>query len=184
MTGVDIYFGRAVDENDDDDDNDDEDDDDNDNGPSPVQEYEKKRWNLNARFRDDRGSNQLRPESFDLINSRLLAEGINASRWSSYVRELKQMLKPGGWLQMVELEPLIQSSAGLLNENSHLTRWWQCYSSTMQRMGKNPRIGRELRQYLQTEGFTHLHGGTIDLPIGSWRSGVSEASHFTASTVH
>jgi hypothetical protein len=178
VTGVDIYFGRAVDENDDDDDNDndDDDDDDNDNGQSPVQEYEKKRWNLNARFRDDRSNNQLRPESFDLINSRLLAEGINASRWSSYVRELKHMLKPGGWLQMVELEPWIQSSAGLLNEHSHLTRWWQWYSSTMERMGKNPRIGRELRQHLQTEGFVHLHGGTIDLPIGSWRTGVSKDS--------
>lgn len=176
MTGVDVYFGRAVDENDDDDDNDNDDGDEDDNGQSPVQEYVKKRWNLNARFRDDRSSEPLRPESFDLINSRLLAEGINASRWSSYVRELKYMLKYGGWLQMVELEPLIQSSAGLLNENSHLRRWWQWYSNTMQHMGKNPRIGRDLRQHLQAEGFTHLHGGSIDLPIGPWRTGVSSSS--------
>lgn len=59
---------------------------------------------MNARFPDDRGSDRLRRETFDLINSRLLAEGINSERWPSFVRELKQMLKPGGWLQMVELQ--------------------------------------------------------------------------------
>ncbi len=184
MTGVDVYFGRAVDENDEDDDNDEDDEEGDDDDDSPVQEYVKKRWNLNAPFRDDRSSEPLRPESFDLINSRQLAEGINASRWSSYIRELKYMLKHGGWLQMVELEPMIQSSAGLLNESSYLTQWWQRYSSTMGRMGKNPRIGRELRQLLQAEGFAHLHGGTIDLPIGSWRSGVSQVSSFAVLTAH
>jgi hypothetical protein len=137
---------------------------------------------LNARFRDDQSDNQLRPESFDLINSRLLADGINSTRWQSYIRELKYMLKPGGWLQMVEIEPLIQSSTGRLDDNSHLTRWWQWYSSMMQRMGKSPRIGRELRQHLQTEGFSHVQGGSIDLAIGSWRSGASEPPHFSGLT--
>ena len=172
VTGVDIHFGRAVDEDDDDEDgDDDEDDDESDDGLEGVQEYVKKRWNLNARFRDDQSDDQLRPESFDLINSRLLADGINADRWEPYIKELKYMLKPGGWLQMVEIEPHIQSSTGRLDDNSHLTRWWQWYSSMMQRMGKNPRIGREMKRHLQDVGFSHVHGGSIDLAIGSWQSG-------------
>lgn len=169
MTGVDIYFGRAVDENDDDDNNEDDDEDPDDKG---VQEYVKKRWNLNARFREDQSNDRLRPESFDLINSRLLADGINASRWQSYIQELKYMLKYGGWLQMVEVEPFIQSSNGRLDQNSFLTRWWQWYSTAQQHVRKNPRVGRELRQHLQSEGFAHIHGGSIDLPIGGWRSGL------------
>ena len=181
VTGVDIHFGRAVDEDDDDDGYDDGDDDDESDNEG-IQEYVKKRWNLNARFRDDQSDNQLRPESFELINSRLLADGINSIRWQSYIRELKYMLKPGGWLQMVEIEPLIQSSTGRLDDNSHLTRWWQWYSSMMHRMDKNPRIGRELRQRMETEGFSHVQSGSIDLAIGSWRSGASASSSYSDLT--
>ena len=168
---MDLYFGRAVDEDDDDDENNDDAEDEDEDGEEGVQEYEKKRWNLNARFRDDHSDDQLRPETFDLINSRLLADGINATRWPSYIKDLKHMLKHGGWLQMVEIEFFIQSSTGRLGDNSHLTRWWQWYSHMMQTLGKNPRIGRDLRRYLQAEDFAHIQGGTIDLPIGPWRDG-------------
>ena len=175
VTGVDIYFGRAVDETDDDDDNEDDSDDSSDNGRGEVQEYVKKRWNLNTSFRRDRSEDHLRPESFDLINSRLLAGGINGNRWSGYVQELKLMLKHGGWLQMVEIVPLIQSSSGRLDQNSFLHRWWEWYSSIVQQMGKNARIGRGLIQLLQNEKFGHVRGNSIDLPIGSWRTGMLDA---------
>lgn len=168
MTGVDIFLGRRPD-----DDNDDDDDNSNgNNGVEAVQEFVKKRWNLNARFRDDSSEDRLRPETFDLINSRLLAEGINADRWQSYVRELKQMLKPGGWLQMVELQLLFQDSTGQLGDDSNLTRWWQWYSYTLGRMGKNPRIGRELSQHLTDAGFENVRNHILDLPIGDWKPGM------------
>ena len=131
----------------------------------------KKRWNLNASFRDDRSEDRLRPESFDLINSRYLAEGINASRWQSYVRELKQLLKPGGWLQMVEIQFPFQSSSGLLPVDSFLGRWWQWYSWALQSMDKNIRIGRELGQLLTAQNFQHIRSVTRDLPVGGWDEG-------------
>ena len=164
VTGVDIFFGRGRDPND-------EDEDDENGGNNGVQEYIKKRWNLNARFREDRSDDRLRPETFDLVNSRLLAEGIDADRWPLYIRELKHLLKPGGWLQMVELQLHFQSDAGLLSDDSCLTRWWQWYSNTMQQMRKNPRIGRDLQRLLTAEGFNNITARSLDLPIGSWRSG-------------
>jgi hypothetical protein len=85
------------------------------------------------------------------------------------------MLKYGGWLQMVEIVPLIQSSSGRLDQNSFLRRWWEWYSSIMQRIGKNPRIGRDLSQLLQNARFAHVHGNSIDLPIGPWRTGKFDA---------
>lgn len=178
-TGVDVYFGRAVDETDDDDDNEDHSDDSSGNGEEAVQEYVKKRWNLNTSFKVDRSEDRLGPESFDLINSRLLAGGINANRWPEYIRELKSMLKRGGWLQMVEIEPLVQSSNGRLNSDSFLHRWWQWYSSRMQQMDKNPRIGRDLGRHLQSANFSHIRGSSIDLPIGSWKTGIIISSSAT-----
>lgn len=168
MTGVDIFLGRPVED-------DDDDDDDNGNRSEGVQEFERKRWNLNARFRDDRSEDRLRPETFDLINSRLLAEGINAERWPSYIRELKQMLKPGGWLQLVEPQLHFQSSTGRLSDDSNLSRWWQWYARTQERMGKNPRIGRTLPQLLSADGFENIRHLSLDLPIGDWMPGRSSS---------
>ena len=168
VTGVDIFLDRPAD---DDDENGNGNGNGN-NGVEAVQEFVKKRWNLNARFRDDRSEDRLRPETFDLINSRLLAEGINADRWPSYIRELKQMLKPGGWLQMVEMDLLFQSSSGRLRDDSHLSRWWQWYSHLLPRMGKNPRIGRELDRLLREEGFENVRYLVLDLPIGDWKEGI------------
>lgn len=167
MTGVDIFLGQR------DDDDDDGGNDSNGSGRNidPVQEYVKKRWNLNASFRDDRSEDRLRPESFDLINSRYLAEGINTDRWPSYVRELRHLLKPGGWLQMVEIQFPFQSASGLLPDESCLTQWWQWYSWALHRMGKNVRIGRELGQLLTAQGFQHVRPVSRDVPIGDWDPG-------------
>ena len=177
MTGVDIFLGRPADDEDDDDDSEDE--------ATGVQEFVKKRWNLNARFRDDRSGDRLQPETFDLINSRLLAEGINTERWSSYIRELKQMLRPGGWLQMVESQLLFQSSSGRLNDDSNLTRWWQWYSHTLQQMGKNVRIGRDLPQLMAAENFENIRSYSLDLPIGDWREGISTSTcPLISSAIH
>ena len=165
VTGVDIFLSQDRDEDDDDEDGNDS----NGNGHvEGVQEFVKKRWNLNAPFREDRSPDRLRPETFDLINSRLLAEGINAARWSSYVRDLKHLLKPGGWLQMVEIQYPFQSYNGSLPEQSFLNRWWQWYSWALQQMGKNPRIGRDLQGLLTAERFEHVSGFNLDLPIGTW----------------
>lgn len=63
---------------------------------------------MNAPFREER-TGCLRPEKFHLVNSRLLIDGINTNRWAAFVKDLKAVLCPGGWLQMVEVHPLFQS---------------------------------------------------------------------------
>ncbi|KAK0290451.1 hypothetical protein LTR91_012131 [Friedmanniomyces endolithicus] len=166
VVGVDIYLGSRDDDEDDDDDDDEEEND-------GLQEFEKKRWNLNAPFRTDTSTSRLRREQFDLINSRFLAEGISTDRWSSYVRELKELLKPGGWLQMVELELVFQSDNGRLapRPSEPLFVWSEWYRHTMEQCNKNPRIGRSLGQLLRTEGFDNVLSGSRRLEIGMWNSG-------------
>ncbi|KAK3116732.1 hypothetical protein LTR53_002565 [Teratosphaeriaceae sp. CCFEE 6253] len=163
VTGVDIYLGE---------DNDGDDGDDDDDDDSPVQEFERKRWNLNAPFREDRSATRLSPEQFHLINSRFLADGINADRWPSYIRELKRMLIPGGWLQMVELELRFQSDNGrLASDNSApLYVWSECYRRLMIQRNRDPRVGSRLRQYLEAEGFEQVYHGMPRLAIGGWSS--------------
>ncbi|KAF2159335.1 hypothetical protein M409DRAFT_30211 [Zasmidium cellare ATCC 36951] len=154
--GVDIYTGQG---------NSEEGSDDEDDEDEELVQFEKKRWNLNVSFRTSRDPD-LRPETYHLINSRVLTDGINSSRWPDYVKELKSLLKPGGWLQMVEVHCLFQSDSG---QTAHyLERWWQYYQDTMNRMGKDPRVGSKLGSLMRDAGFERIQYSVERLPIGRW----------------
>ena len=156
-------------------------------GFEPVQEYKKKVWNLNVAFRDDPAPepDKFKQQSFDLINSRLLADGINADRWSRYIADLYNLLTRGGWLQMVEVVLQFQDRNGRLPQNdSPLTRWWDVYKSALlENMNKEPRIGPRLYGLVRDRGFVNVTQLSYDLPIGGWKSGM-DASKRYASPVY
>lgn len=164
VTGVDTFLGRGSEQDDEDDDADNEDDDDDD--VDEVQEFERKQWNLNAPFRDDRSETRLQPGSFHLINSRFLVAGINGDRWPTYIADLKRLLKPGGWLQMVEQYALVRSENG--QAVPYLQRWWQMFSAALAQMNKNAHVGRSLRTHMNNQGFESVHERAERLPIGNW----------------
>lgn len=138
-----------------------------------IDDFEKKRWNLNIPLQADRSEDRLRPESFDVVNSRFMAGGIDDSRWPGYIGEIRKLLKRGGWVQMVELIPHVQSDNGRLSDESFLATWWTSYSRVLTSMlGRNIRIGRELERMLTQEGFNPVHGCVFDLPLGRWKRSI------------
>lgn len=52
-----------------------------------------------------------------------------------------------------------------------LDRWSQTYMRTLEQMGKDPRCGRRLSQYMSDAGFDHIQSRTEVLPIGPWKEG-------------
>ncbi|KAI1116905.1 S-adenosyl-L-methionine-dependent methyltransferase [Nemania sp. NC0429] len=60
---------------------------------------------------------QFSSNHFDLVNSRLVAGGINSERWTGYIRDIYRCLRPGGWVQMVEIDFNAQSDNGALAES-------------------------------------------------------------------
>lgn len=69
---------------------------------------------------------------------------------------------------MVELIPFIQSENGRLRDDSFLTTWWTSYSRMVDHMGKNVRVGRELKRMLEDEGFSPIRDSVYSVPIGTW----------------
>ena len=51
---------------------------------------------------------------FDLVHSQMMSGGIHADRWSDYVDDIFRVLRPGGWVQMVEIYFNAQSDNGSL----------------------------------------------------------------------
>ncbi|KAM0714902.1 hypothetical protein Q7P37_009367 [Cladosporium fusiforme] len=159
--GIDIFdcdAKRIIDE-------DDEETEDDERQDSPVQEFVKIKWNLNAPFARHP---ELGRGTFHLINSRFLADGIDKNRWEPLVREYMEMLAPEGWLQMVEFDWVFQSDRGQNLPN--LERWWNMYSGALRSMRKekDPVVARKLHQLMANAGFDTIKEERKRVPVGDW----------------
>ncbi|KAI0150435.1 S-adenosyl-L-methionine-dependent methyltransferase [Xylariaceae sp. FL1272] len=110
---------------------------------------------------------QFPSNHFDLVNSRLVAGGLNSDRWTGYIRDILKCLRPGGWVQMVEIDLNAQSDNGALADNSALRQWSQTYLYAMEQC-KNPRAPRRLGHWLRSAGFTDVDERMIPLPMCGW----------------
>ncbi|KAL3470654.1 S-adenosyl-L-methionine-dependent methyltransferase [Aspergillus californicus] len=104
---------------------------------------------------------------FDLVHSRLLAAGINRSRWVSYIQDIKRVLKPGGWVQMVEIYFNVQSDNGSINEGHALRQWSLELMRSMEEI-KDLRVGTRLKTLMVAAGFTEVDIKMIPLPLSPW----------------
>ncbi|KAI9844445.1 MAG: hypothetical protein M1838_002181 [Thelocarpon superellum] len=107
------------------------------------------------------------PNSFDLVHSRLVANGINRDRWPQYLRDIKRALKPGGWVQMVELYYNCQSDNGSLTDDHALRQWSSQYLSSMDGL-KDLRAPMRLAQMMRDAGLVDLETRMIPLPLCAW----------------
>lgn len=114
----------------------------------------------------------LKMDTFDLINSRFLSDGIDSERWPELVNEYRALLKPGGWLQMVEVNWCFQSDNG--SRLPHLEAWWNNYSTAMRRMNRDPTVAGHLVRLMGEAGFVHIETKDEDnrIPVGEWMAGI------------
>jgi hypothetical protein len=125
-------------------------------------------YNLNDTLNDP---DFFQTRAYDLIHSRCVGTGIKSNRWTSYVRDMKLLLRPNGWIQVVEYYLNIQSSSGLLTDESAVRRWWSKYSEAMSQMNCDPRIGNRLQSLFNEARLGYVRVETIQLPIGDWETG-------------
>ncbi|KAL4897926.1 S-adenosyl-L-methionine-dependent methyltransferase [Aspergillus ambiguus] len=104
---------------------------------------------------------------FDLVNSRLVATGINRTRWPGYIRDIKRVLRPGGWVQLVEIYFNVQSDNGSITERNALRQWSAHYLGCLGE-AKDLRVGTRLRNLLIAGGLTEVDARMIPLPFSAW----------------
>lgn len=130
-------------------------------------------YNMNDRLNDPE---VFQRNAYALVHSRFVGAGIKTNRWGTYVREMKALTMPNGWIQMMEYYPNIQSDSGLLSDESGLRKWYQYYATAMEKCNRDPRIGSRLQQLLADGGLRDIGGCTLHLPIGGWDSDPTKAS--------
>jgi len=115
----------------------------------------------------------FRSNQFDLVHSRLMAGGIDRERWPTYIQDMVKVLKPGGWLQMVEIYYNCQSDNGTLTEGSALRQWSSRYMSSLDRL-KDVRAPLRLVNRMTEAGLVEIENNVLPLPLSGWSSDDAE----------
>ncbi|KAF4513236.1 hypothetical protein G6O67_000534 [Ophiocordyceps sinensis] len=129
--------------------------------------------NLEIQIDDLNGRFTFSPDQFDVVHSQMMAGGIHANRWRSYVQDILRVLRPGGWCQMVEIYFNAQSDNGTLERDHALSRWSSQYLNTLH-PHKDPRAALQLPGWMRSAGFTEVESRLLTLPMCAWPSETRE----------
>ncbi|OAD70491.1 hypothetical protein PHYBLDRAFT_126377 [Phycomyces blakesleeanus NRRL 1555(-)] len=111
--------------------------------------------------------------SIDYIFQRDLNLGLQAHMWSPLVKEYLRILKPGGWVEL--MEPDMETQSSLRNECAMNDKLLYGLSLRQQ----DPYVGRRLPSILAVNGFRRVESEFQSLPLG-W--GSSHASPLSSPT--
>ncbi|KUL83460.1 hypothetical protein ZTR_10930 [Talaromyces verruculosus] len=106
---------------------------------------------------------------FDLVHSRLVASGLDRSRWSSYIRDLVRVTKRGGWVQMAEISFNVQSDNGSITDRHALREWSRRYMRALEDL-KDLRVAPRLASLMTAAGLQEVDMRMIQLPLSAWSS--------------
>ncbi|KAF4592549.1 S-adenosyl-L-methionine-dependent methyltransferase [Ophiocordyceps camponoti-floridani] len=125
--------------------------------------------NLEIQIDDLNRSFTFPSQHFDLVHSQMVAGGIHASRWPSYIQDMVRVLRPGGWCQMVEVYFNAQSDNGTLDQDDALSQWSREYLNTVHQY-KDPRAAMHLASWMRNAGLTEVESRVLTLPMCAWSS--------------
>ncbi|KAM5344006.1 hypothetical protein ACJ41O_012543 [Fusarium nematophilum] len=120
----------------------------------------------NCRFEvDDINKEWTFPESkFDLIHIRYMTGTV--PDWPELLKKAQRYLKPGGWVEHVELWGDARSDDDTLRPDSPLKTWVDIFNEVGTKIGKpffwdSPNAFREA-------GFENINERKVKVPIGTW----------------
>ncbi|KAL1918003.1 uncharacterized protein VTP21DRAFT_3269 [Calcarisporiella thermophila] len=106
--------------------------------------------------------------SFDFVHHRNMLFSYKIEHWPQVVGELYRVTKPGGWVQLVEMDmQIFRCSAQGESMNGR-------YRHALLARGCDPLICRRLDTALKAKGFTEASRSYLSIPLGEWGGRVGE----------
>ncbi|RNJ52441.1 hypothetical protein D7B24_003679 [Verticillium nonalfalfae] len=108
----------------------------------------------------------LRENDYDLIHIQLLMGGIRD--WTDLYRKIFRHLKPGGYLEHVEIDWTFRSDDNTLTSDTALVAWSEAVHRALRTFGTPLDINDRIKGDLQAIGFTDVTETIVKLPINPW----------------
>lgn len=84
------------------------------------------------------------------------------------IRKAYRYVKPGGWMESVELYPTIYCDDGTMPADWPVAQWSRLQDQAAMRMGKPIRIGNKLKRWYEQNGFVDVHEEVYKVPMSPW----------------
>ena len=117
-------------------------------------------------------------ESFDLVHQRLALPGCGQFPMRKAVDALIDLVKPGGWIQLIEADHSGPSSEGLAMKHS-----FKLIKELFRGMGVEDGYARQLKDWLVDAGLEDVQERVLDVKLGAANSNQDLAGKSTASFV-
>jgi hypothetical protein len=86
---------------------------------------------------------------------------------------MKRVTKSGGWVQLIEINPMRYCDDGTMPSESPLTDYERVVEAVMRnKYGITIReVGPNIARYLASAGFANITENNIKSPLGKWSGG-------------
>jgi len=122
--------------------------------------------NLNFEIDDAEAEWLYKPNSHDFIHCRYLFHGIR--NWPTLIDQAMRTLKPGGWIEIVELHVIPSSYDNSLPQNSQIQAFYDVLAEVGQSIGIDLAVAQKFRGMLESAGYAEVTESVLDLPLGGW----------------
>ena len=103
-------------------------------------------------------------DRFDFVHQRLLQSGVPLASWSGVVSELVRVTRPGGWIELVEVENQMKGGGPA---TTHLLQLLLELAGS-RGLDRSGVLFRQLDQYLRDSGLVDVQRRDVDVPLGEW----------------
>ncbi|KAF2195905.1 S-adenosyl-L-methionine-dependent methyltransferase [Zopfia rhizophila CBS 207.26] len=108
----------------------------------------------------------FRKESFDFVHVRSLYGCI--ADWPAFYEQAMLHMKPGGYIEQVEMSVVPKSDDGTVIEGSIFDQWGKISIDLGEAFGKSLRTVDESKDGIKAAGFVNVVEHRWKLPIGGW----------------
>lgn len=107
-------------------------------------------------------------DNFDFVHLRALYGSV--PDWPALYRKAFAHIKPGGWLQDLEMDVKIESDHVQLPDGHIFNRWARLFYEGGEKMGRPFSIsqGSQMKQYMEEAGFVDVVEKKIKAPLHLW----------------
>lgn len=102
-------------------------------------------------------------ESFDLVHQRLVMAACNSTNTVPAIQGLLQLVKPGGWIQMMETD----FRSRIEGDGSATLRFRRMMSCALENLGFSPYQGSKLKMWLQDLSMQQVTETVFDIGVGT-----------------